>query len=124
MILIIGGSFQGKLDFAKARFGLDESDIFLCDGDTEALDASRRCLAYIEKWALNRVRAGEEPLAAFPAELRGDAVVIATDIACGVVPVDPVMRAWREGCGRLNAALAERADEVWRLFCGIPQHLK
>ena len=56
--------------------------------------------------------------------LERDSVLIATDISCGVVPVDPLMRAWREACGRMNNLLAEEADEVWRLFCGLPQRLK
>lgn len=124
MILIIGGSYQGKLDFARERFGLADGDIFLCDENTEELSASKRCLAYIEKWALNRVRAGADPLTELPAEWREDGVIVATDISGGVVPVDPVLRAWREACGRLTAALAARSDEVWRLFCGIPQRLK
>lgn len=123
MILIIGGSFQGKLDFAKARFGLTEGDVFICDEGTSALDTSRKGVAYIEKWALNRVQAGADPMETLPA-LREDAVVIATDISSGVVPIDPVLRPWREACGRINAHLAARSDEVWRLFCGLPQRLK
>lgn len=122
MIFIFGGCYQGKLAFARERFGLTEGDVFLCDEASDTLDNSRRCLAYVEKWALNRVRAGVDPLAEFAA--REDAVVIATDISSGVVPVDAVLRAWREACGRLNARLAEQATEVWRLYCGLPSRLK
>ena len=32
MVLIIGGAYQGKLDFAKSAFGLSESDVFTCTG--------------------------------------------------------------------------------------------
>ena len=126
MKLIIGGSHQGKLDFALTRFGLSDGDILLCDERTDALDPSRRCAAYVERWALNRLRAGADPLAELEAILpeMEDAVVIATDISAGVVPVDPLMRAWREASGRMNARLAARSDEVWRLFCGLPQRLK
>ena len=126
MILITGGGWQGKLDFARERFSLSDGDIFLCDENTAELDLKRRCLAYIERYALNRVRAGEDPAGALQADLDrlGDSILICTDISCGVVPVDPVMRAWREACGRMNALLAARADEVWRLFCGIGQRIK
>ena len=125
MILIIGGSYQGKLEFAKSRFGLDDSDIFLCTEKTDALDFGKRCLAYVDRYALNRVRAGAEPADAFKANApRKDAIVISTDISSGVVPIDPVTRAWREACGRMNNAIAREADEVWRLFCGIPQQIK
>ncbi len=121
MILIIGGSYQGRLDYAKARFQLSEGDI--C---TEGVDFSRRCLAYIDRWALEAVKRGEEPLDTFRenADRLADKIIIATDISGGVVPMDATLRAWREANGRMNSWLASQADEVWRLFCGIPQRLK
>ena len=121
MILITGGSYQGKLEYARGRFGLSDADI--CLG---GLDFSKKCLAYIDRWALERVRAGAEPAEAFRAQPEAwrDSVIITTDISSGVVPVDPVLRAWREACGRMNSYLAAEALEVWRLFCGIPQRLK
>ena len=126
MIFITGGSFQGKLDFAKAHFGLSDSDIFLCNENAAALDASGKCVAYVERWALNRLRAGFDPLEEIEKHLSKleDTVVIATDISGGVVPMDAQMRAWREACGRMSALLAARSGEVWRLFCGLPQRLK
>jgi len=126
MILIIGGSYQGKLDFARERFGLVASDIQICNENTDVLDFSRRCAAYIDRFALNRVRAGAEPADAIksdPDRLK-DMIFIANDVSGGVVPMDPVLRAWREACGRMNNCIAGQADEVWRLFCGIPQRLK
>lgn len=126
MVLIIGGSYQGKLDFARQRFGLTDDDIQLCNETTEALDFSRRCIAYIDRFALNRVYADVEPARALGADpgLYGKVIFIANDISGGVVPMDPVLRAWREACGRMNLKLAREADEVWRLFCGIPQRVK
>ena len=126
MVLIIGGSYQGKLDFARENYGLAEDEIFICGDDTAAIDFSRRCIAYIDRFALNRVRAGREPAEAFSetSGLRRDAILIATDISGGVVPMDPTLRAWREANGRMVNALAARADAVWRLFCGIPQRIK
>ena len=57
-------------------------------------------------------------------ELAGRKVVIATEVGCGVVPVDPAERRWREEAGRLSCLLAERADTVIRVCGGIPQLLK
>ena len=31
MILIIGGAYQGKLDFAKEAFGVTDGDVCCCD---------------------------------------------------------------------------------------------
>lgn len=121
MILITGGSYQGKLDYAKSRFGLTDADV--CAG---GVDLSKRCLAYIDRWALEEVRQGREPADFFKSNIDrlSDKIVVATDISGGIVPMDPVLRAWREACGRMNSYLASQSDEVWRLFCGIPQRLK
>ena len=75
---------------------------------------------------LEAVKRGEEPADIFRAnaDRMKQSIVITTDISGGIVPMDPVLRAWREACGRMNTDLAARADEVWRLFCGIPQRLK
>ena len=122
MILIIGGSCQGKLDFSKSRFALTDGDIFICR--TEEIDLTRRCLAYIDRFTLACVRAGRDPLAFFRDNEAwlADSILIVNDVSGGIVPMDPVMRAWREATGRVSQFL--RADEVWRVFCGLPERLK
>ena len=121
MILITGGSYQGKLDYARSRFHLEDGDI--CVG---GVDLTKKCLAYIDRWALEAVKNGMEPADLFRenADRLSDKIIITTDISSGVVPMDPMLRAWREACGRMNSYLASQADEVWRLFCGLPQRLK
>jgi predicted ATP-dependent serine protease len=42
----------------------------------------------------------------------------------GVVPADPLLRAWRDEVGRLCQRLAAQSEMVERLCCGIPQRLK
>ena len=53
-----------------------------------------------------------------------DAVVIADEIGCGVVPVDRNDRAWREAAGRALCVLAQHADVVIRVICGIGVRIK
>lgn len=119
MVLIIGGAYQGKLDYARRTYGLKDEDIFRCTEDGK-IDFSRRCICDLQEYVLACVREGDEPHCAF----RPDAVVLCRDISCGVVPVDPVLRAWREATGRLLNRLATDAEHVVRLFCGLPQVLK
>ena len=57
-------------------------------------------------------------------QLARNEVVIATEVGGGVVPVDKNERAAREAAGRLGCLLAQRADAVVRVFCGIPVYLK
>ena len=50
--------------------------------------------------------------------------MIATEIGCGIVPMDPAERERREAAGRLSCELARRAETVVRVCCGLPQLLK
>lgn len=118
MDLIIGGAYQGKLDYAREHFGIEEQDICICT-EQERPDFEKRCLVHYEKYLLYCLRSKEEKQ--LP---RQDAVVIAEDIFCGVVPIDPEIRAWREEAGRGLTALAHSADTVTRIFCGLPLKLK
>ena len=125
MDLIIGGFYQGKLEYAKEKHGLLPDDISFADEKSGA-DFSRRCICDFEKYLLYAFRqdASREraDICAFP--LRDDAVIIANDISCGVVPMEPETRAWREYCGRTLSDLAGKCDSVTRVFCGIPMRIK
>lgn len=122
MVLIIGGAYQGKTEYAKRAFGLTETDIFTCEGTR--LDAQARCLRQLERFSLACVQAGKEPAdELLSMDLEGK-ILICDDISCGVVPIDEVQREWREATGRMNARLAARAERVVRVFCGLPLELK
>ena len=47
-----------------------------------------------------------------------------TDTSQGVVPIDKDVRAFREMNGRLMLYLADKAEHVVRVFCGIGKALK
>ena len=53
-----------------------------------------------------------------------DAVVTADEVGGGIVPLDREERAWREACGRALCVLADHADQVTRVVCGIGVRLK
>ena len=118
MQLIIGGAYQGKLDYAKTELGVAESDI--CDCSKEDIDFGKRCLYHYEQYLYKCAEKDEAPLL----PKREDAVVIADDISCGVVPMDATVRAWRELCGRTLTAIAGKSETVTRLYCGIAKRLK
>ena len=52
------------------------------------------------------------------------AVLVANEVGLGVVPDNPMARAFRDHAGRLNQALAARADRVVLVTAGIPLVLK
>ena len=119
MDLIIGGAFQGKLAYAKKHFNIKDSDVCECWPEKEP-DFSKRCLYGYERYVLWCMRNGKEPQTSFDA----DKIIIMNDIFCGVVPIEPEARAWREKAGRVMSAIAANADSVTRMFCGIPKRLK
>ena len=51
-------------------------------------------------------------------------VAAATEIGGGIVPMDAGERRAREAAGRLACLLAQRAETVIRVCCGLPQALK
>lgn len=77
-------------------------------------------------WDVQELAAGCAPdaLPALADALAQREVVIATEVGGGVVPTDAGERAAREAAGRLACLLAERADTVVRVFCGLPLYLK
>lgn len=120
MILIIGGAYQGKLEYATREYRLEEGDVFTCSGTS--IDFSRRCIYAIEEFAYHC----DDPIAYFREhrEEWSDSILICQDIFCGVVPMGADMRAWRQKTGRLCQYLAQQAQQVTRLFCGLEQRLK
>ena len=82
-------------------------------------DAAARCVFDAQELAFSRkdLEKLADELAQF------DAVTIA-EIGGGIVPLDPDERERRERAGRLACLLAERAETVVRVFCGIPKVIK
>ena len=107
------------------RFGLTRGDVYEC-GDSITVPKNKKIIYEIDKWILAMVKAGidiKEPVREFIAANK-DAVVICNDIANGIVPVDPILRKWREEVGRSLAEISLASDEVARMFYGIPMRIK
>ena len=119
MELVIGGAYQGKKAVAMEKFTLKDNEIFTCTEDAEP-DWSARCLEHVERYVFYCVK-NDLPVAE---KFREDAVVLCDDIFCGVVPLDPTERAWREETGRLMGRVTARAESVHRVFCGLALRLK
>ena len=58
------------------------------------------------------------------AGLRAPVVLVANEVGLGIVPENPIARAFRDHAGRLNQALAARADRVVLVTAGLPLVLK
>ena len=110
MMFVIGPLFSGKKAFAMAQLGCTKETL----ADNGVWDAQNLVDANMT----------EENLTALADRLAKHKVVIATEIGSGVVPIEEKERVRRELAGRLCCLLAERAETVVRVFCGIPLVLK
>lgn len=122
MELIFGGAYQGKTQFAAQKYHLSDTDIFTCEDVTLSPDA--RCIRHLERFARACCASGLDPLTEFTRQSPRAVCFLADDISCGIVPLEPFERQWREASGRLLSALARQADTVTRIFCGLPLELK
>lgn len=53
-----------------------------------------------------------------------DLILVTNEVGCGIVPENPLARSFRDAAGYLNRKVAERADHVYLLCCGIPLELR
>ena len=120
MILIIGGAYQGKLEFAQNQYGITDTEIYTCGAGE--IDFSKRCIYRIEAFAYDH----SDPIGYFKAnrKLWENSILICEDIFCGVVPMGAENRAWRQRTARLCQYLAAEATQVSRIFCGLEQRIK
>ncbi len=139
MKLIIGGLAQGKLHYVLQKEGNGKCMIFdgMLPEERELQEARKE--AGIEKKTLiinhfhhvvKRELAGKRT----PGELEADVmrfvekhpevILICDEIGNGIVPVDAFERTYREQTGRILIRLAQKADEVVRVLCGIGQRIK
>lgn len=108
MILIIGGSHQGKASFARQLAG---------EEDGLVLNYHR-----ILRRAFLEGRDTEEETRALIR--RHPAVVTMDEVGCGIVPLEREERDFREAAGRAGQMLAREAAVVYRMICGIPSRIK
>lgn len=122
MILVIGGRKQGKLLYTMKKWKVSSDQIAT---DFENAKTSRVFYNF-QQAVQNSLESGEKPIKKLEYLLNynPELIVLCDEVGSGVVPIDREERIWRETVGRLCCRMAEEADEVYRVFCGIPMRLK
>lgn len=115
--LVIGGRSAGKYEYMRG-LGYGEED-FSTDFSTSVLYKLGDC---IEKLLKDGDDVGEA-LEALLTDSKIE-VVVCDEVGCGIVPIDAFEREYREAVGRACIILAEKADIVERVFCGIAVRIK
>lgn len=149
MLLVIGGSFQGKLEYIKEQYKSEGRTLQpdeIADGDSLALrlsDDKRQQIKVVHGLHLFVYQQLKKQLEAFPAmplpdTLAADCgarleklltenkglVLICDEVGYGIVPLDETERCYREAVGRLLCSLAAQADEMVRIVGGMPIRIK
>jgi adenosyl cobinamide kinase/adenosyl cobinamide phosphate guanylyltransferase len=114
MVLIIGGLGQGKLTFARENLGVTAW--------SEGTLGQENCVHGLHR-VIRDLPNPRESINAW-LESHPDGVLICDEVGCGVVPMDGTDRAWREQVGRICCELAERAEAVYRVSCGLGEKIK
>lgn len=112
MIFVTGPAFAGKRAYVRQLMGWSEEEL------------ARHAIWDVQDLVADKNLADRQGLANLATELATYDVVIACEVGGGVVPLDASQRAQREDAGRLACLLAQQADYVVRVCCGIPQVLK
>lgn len=109
MIFIIGGSGEDKLKFCEKRFNLDYN-VYDWEKNIDEYNLIGDLKTYLEKYNNTAFSKFE--------------IIIADEIGYGIVPMDKKEREFRDYYGGICCKIAENADIVIRVICGIGQVLK
>ena len=132
MKLVIGGYTQGKLDYVLGEkiltdFCIVESKLPNAEQLQGAKDSAKTVIVnHFHEWMRANILQGKNPEQEI-LEFVGNnpnSIVISDEIGNGIVPLDSFEREYRERTGRVLVKLAEQADEVVRVICGIGQRIK
>jgi len=126
MIIIIGGAFQGKKQYAERVTGIPGDQ--MTDGADCSLEEiySCQCLYHFHEWVRRKLPdiKDYEQEARKIFEANPELLLIANELGCGVVPANAFDRNFRETEGRLLTCLAGMSSEVHRVVCGIGTVIK
>jgi len=108
MKLYVGGVYQGQAELAKQEN--PDSEVFFDFHETvrqklsEGVNPREFALEFCEN--------------------HPNAVVVSDEVGSGVVPIRAEDRAFREAAGRALCVIAQRAETVTRVVCGIGVRIK
>lgn len=136
MVLIVGGKAQGKRSFAEAcqkqkqkekaapqaLTGQKQEGPQIWDALQDKVEAWLKAMPFAQKEDPETLaRSFRETVLQSASE---EDILICEETGCGIVPLDGAERLRRDVTGHLCCLLAREAEEVYRVWCGLPQKLK
>lgn len=140
MILIIGGAYQGKTEYAIHTYGLSDDEVLVCNENTvidegiyqdKVILEGIKCITNLNEWIRSEINYhgdnAEEIIKGKMEKLlinRKNIIIIMNEVGMGIVPIDRKDRDYREIVGRTGCLLASKADKVVRVCCSCGQVIK
>lgn len=124
MILVTGGCFQGKTQYACETFGIGREEA--ADGASCPLEELYRTklLYHFHEYIRRLMKAGQELSVERLAKENPGVILVTNELGYGVVPTDRFDREYREKTGRVCCRIAKEAAQVHRVVCGIGTVIK
>ncbi len=126
MWLVSGGAYQGKLDYVMKKTGISLEEV--ADGATCSLEEMfhKPVVNQFHMWIDRMLKENKEvsTMVQLLTEKNPEIIIIVNELGCGVVPVEPYDRKYREVTGRICCELARNANQVHRVICGIGTVIK
>lgn len=145
MHLVIGGAYQGKKEYVKKKYSIEESDIWqdgypVADGQWRCINGLHKIIRGVMKNLMNddseeqKARNDAQRIENYVNHITDylltmtvhtpDLIFVCDEVGNGIVPMEKAERDYRECVGRVLCVLAGEADTVERVHCGIPQKIK
>lgn len=124
--LVIGGYAQGKLAYVKQQFDLSEYEQYDRVLPVSGTGGKNILIDRLHLWVKKQLEEQNDPETALRTflEKQTNWILISDEVGNGIVPMDTLEREYRERTGRMLITVAQQADEVIRVVCGIGQKLK
>lgn len=124
--LVIGGYAQGKLAYVKQQFDLSEYEQYDRVLPVSGTGGKNILIDHLHLWVKKQLEEQNDPETALRTflEKQTNWILISDEVGNGIVPMDTLEREYRERAGRMLITVAQQADEVIRVVCGIGQKLK
>lgn len=124
MILIFGGSYNGKIEYCRQKYNLKDEDIFFCKN--ESMDFTKKAICGLHIFIRSCIEKKTEPLNYIEANIDKfkDKIIICDECNSGIVPIKKEDRFFREEYGQSMQYLSSKAEEVYRIFFGLVEKLK
>lgn len=129
MKLVIGGAYQGKLDYVLSSYNINIENVFNGAEDKLLGEVNGKKVEVIYNFHLY-IRRGLEASTNVFEEIKEfikenkNIIIISNEVGYGIVPMTKFEREYREMVGRICCYLSKEAEEVIRITCGIGRRIK